>query len=355
MSDATSILVAREIRKAYNGVPALQSVDFSLQKGETHALLGENGAGKTTLIKILSGIVIYDSGQVELDGKQFSPRNPLHACQAGIATVHQEFSTIPYLPAYQNIWLGHEPRGPLGLINFTRLRELTVELCKSYDISINLDAWVGELPLAEQQIVEILKALSWRPKVLILDEPTSALTADYTEWLLKVMRNLVHQGTGIIFISHRLKEVMDVTDRITVLKDGSLVGTTSGKECSEQKIIQMMVGRELQDIFPSKRETAITEEKSLPVLSVNGLSSGRLLHNVKFDLKRGEIIGVYGLEGQGQHELMLAMFGALPIDQGRICLAGREVKIHNPRSAIKEGLALIPVDRRTEGPLPGAN
>jgi ribose transport system ATP-binding protein len=348
MNNAASILVAHEICKAYNGVPALQSVDFSLQKGEAHALLGENGAGKTTLIKILSGIVSYDSGQIELDGKPFNPRNPLHACQAGIATVHQEFSTIPYLPVYQNIWLSHEPKGSLGMINFTRLRELTAELCKSYNISINLDAWVGELPLAEQQIVEILKALSWRPKVLILDEPTSALTADYTEWLLKVMRNLVQQGTGIIFISHRLKEVMDVTDRITVLKDGSLVGTTIGQDCSEQKIIQMMVGRELQDIFPPKQEPA-TAEISLPVLSVSGLSSGRLLHDVEFDLKRGEIIGVYGLEGQGQHELMLAMFGALPIDQGQICLAGRKVKIRNPRSAIKEGLALIPVDRRTEG------
>jgi ABC-type sugar transport system ATPase subunit len=152
-----------------------------LQKGEAHALLGENGAGKTTLIKILSGIVNYDSGQIELEGKPFNPRTPLHACQAGIATVHQEFSTIPYLPVYQNIWLGHEPKGPLSTINFTRLRELAAELCKSYEISLNLDAWVGELPLAEQQIVEILKALSWRPKVLILDEPTSALTADYTD------------------------------------------------------------------------------------------------------------------------------------------------------------------------------
>ena len=348
MSEATDILMARDICKAYNGVPALQNVNFSLRKGEVNALLGENGAGKSTLIKILSGIVPCDSGQIELNGARFMPRDPCHAAQSGIATVHQEFSTIPYLPVYQNIWLGHEPRGPLGSLRFKRLRELTAELCKRYEIALKLDAWVGELPLAEQQIVEILKALSLRPKVLILDEPTSALTAEHTQWLLKVMRDLVRQGTGIIFISHRLKEVMDITDRITVLKDGLLVGTTSGRECSEAKIIQMMVGRELQDIFPPKL-TVQGGGDSQPVLSVSGLSSGRVLREVGFELKRGEILGVYGLEGQGQHELMLALYGAFPIDRGRIRLAGREVNLRNPRRAIRNGVALVPVDRRTEG------
>jgi ribose transport system ATP-binding protein len=348
MNNATSILVARKICKAYNGVPALQSVDFSLQKGEVHALLGENGAGKSTLIKILSGIVSYDSGEIEFDGEQFKPRNPFHASQSGIATVHQEFSSSPYLPVYQNIWLGHEPKGPLGTLNFTRLRELAAELCNKYDIHLNLDAWVGELPLAEQQIVEILKALSWQPKVLILDEPTSALTVEYTKWLLNVMRQLVQQGTGIIFISHRLKEIVDVTDRITVLKDGLLVGITDDKDYSEQKIIQMMVGRELQNIFPPKQAIEGEQERE-PVLSVSGLTSGRFLREIDFNLKRGEILGIYGLEGQGQHELMMAMYGAFPIDKGQISLSGQEVKIRNPRMAIKNGVALIPVDRRTEG------
>ena len=348
MSEGTSILVAHGISKSYNGVPALQRMDFSLLKGEVHALLGENGAGKTTLVKILSGVVAPDAGQIELEGNIFESRNPLHASQSGIATVHQELSSIPYLPVYQNIWLGHEPRGRLGLFNFGRLRELAAELCQSFGISIHLDAWVGELPLAEQQIVEIMKALSWRPKVLILDEPTSALTAEHTKWLLKIMRTLARKGIGIIFISHRLKEVMDVTDRITVLKDGLLVGTTNGKDINEPAIIRMMVGHELQDIFPSKRVTE-GKEGSTPLLSVKGVSSGRTLHDISFDLRHGDIVGIYGLEGQGQHELMLTMYGAFPIDKGKISFAGRELKIPNPRLAIKNGVALVPVDRRTEG------
>ena len=346
MSEAISVLVAHQISKAYNGAPALQRTDFSLLKGEVHALLGENGAGKTTLVKILSGVVTPDAGQIELEGKLFKSSNPLHASQSGIGTVHQELSTIPYLPVYQNIWLGHEPRGPFGTFNFGRLRELAADLCESFGISIPLDAWVGELPLAEQQIVEILKALSWRPKVLILDEPTSALTAEHTKWLLKIMRTLAGQGIAILFISHRLKEVMNVTDRVTVLKDGSVVGTKAGKNLNQPDIIRMMVGRELQDIFPPKQVTSV---KGKSVLSVSGLSSGRTLCDINFDLKEGEILGIYGLEGQGQHELLLAMYGAFPIDQGSISLANRDVKIRNPRSAIKRGVALVPVDRRTEG------
>lgn len=347
MSEAASILVARAISKNYNGVPVLQSVDFSLRKGEVHALLGENGAGKTTLIKIFSGIIGNDSGQILLAGNPFRPRDPFQASKSGIATVHQEFSTIPYLPVYQNIWLGHEPKGLWGTINYRCLRKLAAELCKSYEISLNLDAWVGEMTLAEQQIVEIIKALAWHPQVLILDEPTSALTAEHTQWLLKVLRHLARQGTGIIFISHRLKEVIDVADRITVLKDGQRVGTTDRKECNEQSIIQMMVGRELQDIFPPKRGANVGETP--PALAVSGLSSGRVLCDIEFAVKQGEIIGVYGLEGQGQHELMLAMFGAFPRDKGWIRLGGRDVKLRSPRQAIKDGVTLIPVDRRTEG------
>ncbi|MBE3574467.1 MAG: sugar ABC transporter ATP-binding protein [Firmicutes bacterium] len=336
------------ITKSYNGVPALRNVDFSVRAGEVHALLGENGAGKSTLIKILSGVTLPDGGKLRLGGHSLRLRTPLDALSSGIATVHQELSLVPHLSAAQNMWLGHEPGRRLGLINFRSVRQAAAEICQRYGVSLNLDAWIGDLPLAEQQVVEILKALAWNPQVLILDEPTSALTAQYADWLLGLLRSLAQAGVAIVFISHRLAEVMEVADRITVLKDGSLIGSVLRSEVHEGDLVRMMVGRELKDIFPAKADPRQIDSAPV-ILRAVGLRSGRALRDVSFELRRGEIMGIAGLEGQGQHELMLALFGTLPLDSGDLFLAGDQIAVHNPRQAIRHKIALVPVDRRTEG------
>lgn len=347
-SGTTPVLAAHGLTKLYSGVPALNGVDFSLYPGEVHALLGENGAGKTTLVKLLSGILQPNRGSMTLSKSPLRLRGPRDALQHGISTVHQELSCAPYLPVFQNLWLGHEPTYGSGLVSFTRLRALSAKLCAEYGVDIDLDRWVGDLPLAEQQTVEIIKALSWSPRVLILDEPTSALTAQRTSWLLDLVRRLKETGMAVLFISHRLAEVMQLADRITVLKDGALVGTRKRSEVNEADLVNMMVGRELADIFPPKPDPLIL--RGAPqLLKVNGFSCGRLLRDVGFNLRQGEILGVAGLEGQGQHELMLALFGMLPLERGRLTLRGREIAVRNPGRAIKSGLSLVPADRRIEG------
>ena len=341
------ILEVAGISKAYAGNPAVQDVNLTLRQGTVHALVGENGAGKSTLAKILSGDIPYDSGSLQYDGRGYRPSSPAEAQRAGIVTVQQELSLSPYLPVYQNLWLGRERQRGGFLLRTGALRRKSVALCDRFDARVDINQWAADLSLEEQQVVEILKALGLRPRVIILDEPTSALGAANTRWLLSLVGRLKSEGCAILFISHRMSEVLEIADDITVLKDGKKVSTVSRREVTEADIIRMMVGRDLKDIFPPKPPTASFD--SLPVL----LSANRLraegVHDVSFSIRQGEVVGLAGLEGQGQHELLLTLFGLRPLRSGAIRLATGDTIANSPTGSIRRGLAFVPVDRRTEG------
>ncbi len=347
---AEGLLEVAGISKAYAGNPALQEVDLTLRQGTVHALVGENGAGKSTLAKIISGDIAHDSGALRYDGRDYRPFSPMEAQQAGIVTVQQELSLSPYLPVYQNLWLGHERLHGGFFVRMRRLRRQSAELCARFDAHVDINQWASDLSLEGQQVVEILKALTLEPRVILLDEPTSALGASNTRWLLALIQKLKSQGCAVLFISHRMSEVLEVADDITVLKDGRKVVTVARKEVTEADIIRMMVGRDLQDIFPPKLPVAALS--SLPVL----LSADRLhaegVGGVSFTLRQGEVVGLAGLEGQGQHELLLTLFGLRPLHGGTISLSSGDTLARSPTSSIRKGMAFVPVDRRTEGVIP---
>ncbi len=344
---AEGLLEVAGISKAYAGNPAVQEVDLTLHSGRVHALVGENGAGKSTLAKIISGGIPYDSGSLRYNGRSYRPLSPMEAQEAGIVTVQQELSLSPYLPVYQNLWLGHERLHGRFLVRMRKLRQRSADLCARFDAHLDISQWASDLSLEEQQVVEILKALALDPQVILLDEPTSALGAANTRWLLALIQRLKSQGCAILFISHRMSEVLEIADDITVLKDGRKVKTVERIDVNEADIIRMMVGRDLTDIFPAK--LPLDSLDSLPVL----LSADRLhaegVHGVSFSIRQGEVVGLAGLEGQGQHELLLALFGLRPLQSGAIALSTAGTLSHSPSGSIRKGIAFVPVDRRTEG------
>ncbi len=346
MSDTEAFFEATGVGKSYAGTVALREADLTLRRGEVHALVGENGAGKSTLVKIVSGGLPPDSGSLLLEGRPFRPSSPAAAQRLGVAAVHQELSLIPYLPVYQNLWLGHEETSG-GVIARRELRQRSRELCKRYRMQIGVEEWIDDLPLEQQQVVEILKALALEPGLVIFDEPTSALGSANTRWLLDLIARLKEEGRSVLFISHRLPEVMELADTITVLKDGSKVGTVSRSEVDDQRVVRMMVGRDLQDIFPPKADSAAVE-RAPTALEVGDLSAEGVRH-ASFTVCEGEVVGLAGLEGQGQHELMLALFGLHPRWGGSMKVGGRRVNIRHPQHAIRERVGMVPVDRRTEG------
>lgn len=344
---AGGLLEVAGICKAYAGNPAVQEVNLALRPGTVHALVGENGAGKSTLAKIISGDIPYDSGSLQYDGKGYRPSSPAEAQQAGIVTVQQELSLSPFLPVYQNLWLGHE-RLHGGF--FTRMRELrrkSAQLCARFDAHVDINQWAADLSLEGQQVVEILKALALEPRVIILDEPTSALGAANTRWLLSLIRRLKSEGCAILFISHRMSEVLEIADDITVLKDGKKVNTVARSDITEADIIRMMVGRDLEDIFPPKPPASSRDSRSA-LLSADRLHAEGV-HDVSFTIRQGEVVGLAGLEGQGQHELLLTLFGLRPLHSGVIRLSTGDTIAGSPTSSIRKGMAFVPVDRRTEG------
>jgi ribose transport system ATP-binding protein len=341
-----AVLAVTGAGKSYAGNPALAGVDLELAGSQVHALVGENGAGKSTLVKIISGGLAADAGSLALEGRPFRPRSPADAQRRGVVAVHQELSLSPYLPVYQNVLLGRrEGSGPF--LNPGLLRRLAGELQRRYGTSIDPESWVSDLPLEEQQVVEILKALAFDPRVLILDEPTSALGAENTRWLLDLIRELKARGRAILFISHRLPEIMELADTITVLKDGRKVATVERAGTDADEVVRMMVGRELSDIFPPKPDRASLEAKPV-LLRVRGLVAERV-RRAELEVRAGEVVGLAGLEGQGQHELLLALFGINPVLAGEIEISGRKVSPRSPARAIAAGISLVPVDRRTEG------
>ena len=334
------------LTKAFAGNVVLRDVELEVRAAEIHGLVGENGAGKSTLINLVTGVLQPDTGEIALDGSVVDHLTPRAAEERGIATVHQELSLCPHLTVAENVYLGRLPTS-YGRIDYTKIASGTAAAFADLGVVIDPQAVAGELSLADQQLVEIAKALVARPRLLILDEATSALDSGQVELLFAALRRLRDDGTAIIFVSHRLEEIFAIADRITVLKNGEYVATVPAAGTTTNDLVQLMVGRQMEDVFPPKPPA--TEVRAAPVvLSVRNLSSGKRFHDVSFDLHRGEILGLGGLQGQGQRELLAALFGVHPV-QGEILLGDQPISVRSPRSAMQRRIAHVPEDRKTDG------
>ncbi|MEF9916710.1 MAG: sugar ABC transporter ATP-binding protein [Lachnospiraceae bacterium] len=338
------MLEMKNITKHFGGVKALTDVSLSVKKGEVHALIGENGAGKSTLMKILSGAYQRDSGEVIVDGTVANIHAPKDAKDLGIAVIYQEFMLAPDLTVAENIFIDKLSAGKMT-INWKQLKlQAKEQLCKLGFDDIDPGARVGNLSVAYQQVVEICKCLTRDAKILVLDEPTAVLTFSEIEKLFGVIRKLSSEGVSIVYISHRLEEIFQLSDNITILKDGTYVATVLTKSIDKQKLVNMMVGRELTQLFP-KRNAAIGEV----VLKVDHLNAGKLVNNISFHVKAGEVLGFSGLVGAGRTETMRAIFGADKKISGKINYFGKDVDFKDPRQAIDSGFGLLPEDRKKQG------
>lgn len=340
---AEYILEMKDICKSFSGVKALDKVSLNIKPGEVHALMGENGAGKSTLMKILMGIYSLDSGMITMDGEVYKANNPKEAMNVGISMIHQELNPILDMPVYENIFVGRELRnGPL-VDSGAEIREAK-RLLEDLGIHVSPHTLLRDLSVAQCQLIEIIKAISINAKVIIMDEPTSAITDHEVNVLFSHIDNLRKQGVAIIYISHRMEEIFQICDRITVMRDGQYIGTDTTKNLDENKLIKMMVGREITDVFP-KVEAAIGEV----VFEAKNISRGKQVEDVSFSLHKGEILGIAGLVGAGRTELVEALFGMDRISGGEVFIHKRKVEIRSPRDAIKNGLALVTEDRKGSG------
>lgn len=342
------LLVRMEgIDKHFAGVQALQDCRFELRSGEVHALVGENGAGKSTLMKILTGVYQKDGGTISILGKPVDIPDTRAAQHLGISMIHQELNLAPDLTVAQNIFIGREPRRAFGLfLDDREMNSRTAELLKLMNVNIRPTDLVSDLTVAKQQMVEIVKAVSFDSRVLIMDEPTAALSDAEIEELFKVIGRLKNKGVGIIYISHRMGELKRISDRITVMRDGRYIDTVQTADVSIDRIIAMMVGRE---IYQPDRKEGWNNTKREVVLEVRGLSRGRTLRNISFSLRKGEILGLAGLVGAGRTELARAIFGADPVDSGEIYVHGRKVRIAGPHEAVRHGIGYLSEDRKRFG------
>lgn len=339
------LLEMKGIHKSFPGVKVLEDVQFSLQAGELHALMGENGAGKSTLMKILGGIYSKDSGETSVKGELYEIDSTKKATALGISIIHQELNLIPYLTVMENMFLGREfTYGRTKFVNWRKMREETAKYLSLLNITIDPGTIVEELSVGQQQMIEIAKALSTHAQILVLDEPTAALTDREIAALFEVIDSLKKQGVGMIYISHRMEEIFQISDRITVLRDGKYIGTKHTKETSMEELVRMMVGRDIHDRFP-KVSIPIGAER----LRVEGLSVSNKLHNISFSVRSGEILGIAGLMGAGRTELAKTLFGVDSIHQGKILVDGKETKIKRPLDAIQAGIAFVTEDRKQEG------
>lgn len=335
-----------EVSKRFPGVLALDAVSFVCHRGEIHGLVGENGAGKSTLVKILAGVFAPDGGRIVLDGRPVSTFTPAHARRLGIAVIHQEFSLIPGLTVAQNIFLGQEPRRGLAIDRRAVTRRAR-ELLATLELDIDVDLPVEALSVAVQQKVEIAKALCHNADLLVFDEPTAALSQDEARSLLRLLEQFRSQGKALIFISHRLPEVLGIADAVTVLKDGRVVDTLPASAVTEDVLIEKMVGRRLTQTFPARGVAGNGE--GVPVLGVTGLSVPRAVHDVSLEVRTGEVVGIAALEGHGQRELLRALFGLEHIAAGAVTVGGRRVALRSPADAVRAGIALVSEDRTVEG------
>ena len=341
----TELLKVNGISKSFPGVQALKDVQFELNRGEVLALVGENGAGKSSLMKILSGIYTKDSGSIFLEGQEVHIDSPKAAQDLGISIIHQEMNLMPHLTIAQNIYIGREPRGGLFLRE-RALNRQAGELLQRLGINLDPNELVENLTVAKQQMVEIAKALSFDAKVLIMDEPTSALTDAETETLFTLIEGLKKHGTGVIYISHRMDELRRITDRVTVLRDGEYIGTLQKSELDIPTIIEMMVGRHIEE---GARPEARTHANDDVVLKVEGLGTRHLLKDINFELRRGEILGFAGMMGAGRTEVARAIIGADPSVSGVIHVEGKPVKITQPSDAVGHGIGYLSEDRKLLG------
>ena len=341
-SNAKVLLEIKGLSKAFPGVQALESVDLDIREGEVHALLGENGAGKSTLIKILSGAYPKDHGEILYQGKPIEIKTPHHAQQLGISTIYQEFNLGPDLTVPENIFLGHLPhRGPL--VDWGQAKTRAEEILNRLGIKLPMDVPASKLTVAEQQLVEIAKALARETRLLIMDEPSAVLGDKDLEKLYQVVRALKAEGIAIIYISHRLVEIFEIADRVTVLKDGRLVETRNVADVTMPELVRLMIGRDLQDVYP-KRTAAAGDV----LLEVKNIDRPGVLHDISFHVRAGEIVGIAGMRGAGRTELARAIFGADP-HQGTITVAGETLTVRSPQDAIRHRVALVTEDRKAEG------
>ncbi|HWP51504.1 MAG TPA: sugar ABC transporter ATP-binding protein [Clostridia bacterium] len=338
-----TIVSMRRICKSFPGVRALDNVDFELQSGEVMALLGENGAGKSTLMKILSGVYTRDAGEMSIFGKSYGNLTPRQAQAAGVAIIHQELNMCGHLSVAENIFLGRE-RTKGGLLANGEMEAEAERILGELKMDISPHQVLGELTISRQQMVEIAKALSTDAKILVMDEPTSSLTAKEISDLFRIIRTLREKGCGIVYISHRLEELQHIVDRVTIMRDGQYITTVNYTDTTIDEIITHMVGREIKEQFPR-----VSCQKGREVLTIKNLNAGRMVRDVSFSLYEGEVVGVAGLMGAGRTETTRAIFGIDSKESGEIYLDGKQIQINCPQDAIKAGVVLAPEDRKKDG------
>ncbi|MDR3172942.1 MAG: sugar ABC transporter ATP-binding protein [Treponema sp.] len=338
------ILEMKNIDKHFAGVHALQDVNLTLRSGEVHALVGENGAGKSTLMKILIGLYERDRGEIILHGKNVHFKNVRDGQNAGISMIFQEFNQVKVMSVMENIFLGREPLTKTGAVDFKKMYDDSFALLKELGVDLDPKVKIRDLTVAKHQLVEIVKAISLNAEIIIMDEPTSALSRNEIEYLLTMIRTLREKGKSIVFISHKMEEIYGVCESVTVLRDGKFIFAGNVHDVAEKDLIRMMVDREVNELFP-KTECKIGEV----ILEVKGLSSEGKFHDVSFDLRRGEILGISGLMGAGRTELVETIVGARKATAGEIYLHGKKIVNHNPGNAITRGIAMVPEDRKKNG------
>lgn len=343
MQEKMPILEMKNISKSFPGVRALSDVNLRAFSGEVMALLGENGAGKSTLMKILSGVYKRDEGSIKIEGREVEINNIKDAQNLGISIIHQELSLLPNLTIYENLFLGNEILGGFKL-NKREMIKKSEELLKSFDFTVSPKTLTKELTVGEMQMVEIIKAVSKDAKIIIMDEPTTALTEVETEKLFKIIERLKNNNVAIIYISHRMEEIFKICDKITVLRDGSFIGEEDVKGITKDKLISMMVGRKLEEQFP-RIETKIGNS----ILKVENISWKDKIKDVSFEIKEGEILGIAGLMGSGRTEVAKLIFGEYKKSSGQVFIEGKKAEINSPKDAIREGIAYLSEDRKKEG------
>lgn len=342
--NAEYLLSAEGVRKEFPGVVALDDVEFKLKRGTVHALMGENGAGKSTLMKILAGIYHPDQGEVKLRGAGIRLKSPLDALENGIAMIHQELNLMPFMTVAENIWIRREPKNRFGFVDHGEMHRMTAKLFERLKIDLDPEIEVRHLSVANRQMVEIAKAVSYESDVLIMDEPTSALTEREVAHLFEIIRDLRSQGIGIVYITHKMNELFEIADEFSVFRDGKYIGTHLSNEVTRDDIIRMMVGREITQMFP-KEEVPIGDV----VLSVKNLTLDGVFRDVSFDVRAGEILGVAGLVGSGRSNVAETLFGVTPASSGTIAIDGKEVVIDSANKAIRHRMAFLTEDRKDTG------
>ncbi|MEU5778115.1 sugar ABC transporter ATP-binding protein [Streptomyces venezuelae] len=343
------------LSKTFPGVRALDGVDFTARAGEVHALIGENGAGKSTLIKVLTGVYAPDAGEVTYDGSPVRFTTPLEAQHAGISTIYQEVNLVPLMSVARNLFLGREPRGRLGLIDFKRMHREAEEALRGLGVRVDVRRPLRELGLGAQQMVALARAVSVDARVVVMDEPTSSLEPREVRTLFGVIRMLRERGIAVIYVSHRLDELYEVCDAVTVLRDGKVVHTGALADLDRLRLVALMLGREIHDVQEEglTQFTGAHEATTEPVLRAEELTARHRLHGVSVTIRPGEVVGLGGLLGSGRSETAKAIAGALPTDSGTVAIGGTRIRTGSTPAAIRAGISLLPEDRKAEGIVPG--